>query len=161
MPLTRGSLTSPLTPSDLMILILEARPSRLLNTSYRESYRDGVAFGFAVIDRRYGCATVTSVLTELAMKHRSPSDLPAATRQCLPQNGWFRLWGVIRTARQSHGEHRALARLARHGHIARRRSDTSALKHRGRPGHESSKFFMQRTATPLTCSPSIYLPHSS
>jgi hypothetical protein len=25
----------------------------------------------------------------------------------------------------------------------------------------SSKFFMQRTATPLTCSPSIYLPHST
>jgi hypothetical protein len=33
--------------------------------------REGVAFGFAVIDRRYGFATVTSVLTELAMKQFS------------------------------------------------------------------------------------------
>jgi hypothetical protein len=99
-----------------------------------------------------------------ALGNRSPSDLPAATRQCLPQNGWFRLWGVIRTARQSHGEHRALARLARHGHIARRRSDTSALKHRGRPGHESSKFFMQRTATTdlftINLSPPFFLNHA-
>jgi hypothetical protein len=55
-----------------MILILEARPSRLLRILlYRESYREGVAFGFAVIDRRYGFATVTSVLTELAMKQFS------------------------------------------------------------------------------------------
>src|SRR5437764_6301964 len=42
MPLTRGSLTSPSTPSDLMTLILEARPfSVLLRTVfYRESYRE-------------------------------------------------------------------------------------------------------------------------
>jgi len=33
--------------------------------------REGVAFGFAVIDRRCGFAAVTSVLTELAMKQFS------------------------------------------------------------------------------------------
>src|SRR5262245_41629799 len=56
---TRGSLTSPLRPSDLMTLILEARPfARLLKASLS-------------IDRRYGFTTMTSVLTELAMKQFS------------------------------------------------------------------------------------------
>ena len=36
MPLTRGSLTSPLTPSHLMTLTLEARPFHE-NQSYREA----------------------------------------------------------------------------------------------------------------------------
>ena len=56
MPLTRGSLTSPLTPSDLMTLILEARPfhgsCELFSIENRIARpdREGVPFGSCPVD---------------------------------------------------------------------------------------------------------------
>jgi hypothetical protein len=98
--------------------------------------------------------------SSFALANRSPSDLPAATRQCLPQDGWFRLWGVIRTARQSQVNTvplpGSLDTVTSHGG-----DPTPAPLSTGVGLATSSKFFMQRTATPLTCSPSIYLPHST